>query len=43
VKLEQEGKLGCSATVSYMLPDEEKANRYLDGDLPPDWAHLFRD
>jgi len=43
VKLEQEGKLGCSATVSYMLPDEEKANRYLDGALPEDWAHLFRD
>lgn len=43
VRLEQNGKLGCSATVSYMLPDEDKAATYLGGELPPSWAHLFRD
>lgn len=42
VRLEQRGKLGCSARVSYMLPDEEKAARYLGGALPDDWRHLFR-
>jgi acyl-coenzyme A thioesterase PaaI-like protein len=41
VRLEQEGKLGCSATVSYMLPDEDKARSYLGGELPEGWAHLF--
>ena len=43
VRLTQHGKLGSSATVSYMLPDEDKAATYLGGELPPDWAHLFRD
>ncbi len=43
VRLEQGGKLGCSATVSYMLPDEQKAATYLGGALPADWAHLFRE
>ncbi len=43
VRLEQRGKLGCSARVSYMLPDEEKADRYLGGALPEDWRHLFRE
>jgi uncharacterized protein (TIGR00369 family) len=41
VRLEQAGKLGCSARVSYMLPDEEKATRYLGGHLPEGWRHLF--
>lgn len=41
VRLEQRGKLGCSARVSYMLPDEEKAARYLGGTLPEGWRHLF--
>ena len=43
VRLEQNGKLGCSATVSYMLPDEDKADAYLGGELPDEWRHLFRD
>ena len=43
VRLEQKGELGCMATVTYMLPDEERAAEYLDGHLPEDWAHLFRD
>ena len=42
VRLLQEGKLGCSATVSYMLPDEEKAADYLGGALPEGWRPLFR-
>jgi acyl-coenzyme A thioesterase PaaI-like protein len=41
VRLEQEGKLGCSARVSYMLPDQDKAASYLGGDLPESWRHLF--
>jgi uncharacterized protein (TIGR00369 family) len=41
VRLEQGGKLGCSARVSYMLPDEPKAAQYLGGPLPDDWRHLF--
>lgn len=43
VRLEQGGKLGCYATVSYMLPDEEKASSYLAGALPDAWRHLFRE
>ncbi|HJL17655.1 MAG TPA: PaaI family thioesterase [Sandaracinaceae bacterium LLY-WYZ-13_1] len=43
VRLEQEGKLGCSATVSYMLPDEAKAASYLGGELPEGWRHLFEE
>lgn len=42
VRLLQHGKLGCSARVSYMLPDEEKAAAYLGGHLPEDWRPLFR-
>ena len=42
VRLEQNGKLGCGARVSYMLPDEDKAEAYLGGNLPDDWRKLFR-
>ena len=43
VQLLQAGKLGCSATVSYMLPDEDKAAAYLGGELPEGWRDLFRE
>ena len=43
VRLEQGGKLGSAATVSYMLPDEDKAAAYLGGELPEGWRHLFQE
>lgn len=43
VILRQEGKLGSSSTVSYMLPDLDKAAGYLGHDVPDGWEHLFRD
>ena len=36
VNLEQAGKLGCSARISFTLPDREGVERTLDQPLDPD-------
>lgn len=41
VVLRQSGRNAMMSTVSYMLPDVEKAERYLNAPLPPPWRKLF--
>lgn len=41
VKLTQGGRTAMMGTVTFMLPDVEKASTYLGERLPPEWEHLF--
>lgn len=41
VKLSQNGRTAMMGTVTFMLPDVEKASVYLGARLPTEWEHLF--
>lgn len=41
VKLTQAGRTAMMGTVTFMLPDVEKASAYLGQALPAEWEHLF--
>ena len=41
VTLAQEGKVGCTARVSYALPTAEAAEHTMQQPLDPAWRHLF--
>jgi acyl-coenzyme A thioesterase PaaI-like protein len=41
VKLKQLGRTAMMGTVTFMLPDVEKAGTYLGAPLPESWEHLF--
>jgi acyl-coenzyme A thioesterase PaaI-like protein len=42
VALSQDGRAGCRAQISYMLPTEAGAERTLERPLPESWRPLFR-
>jgi acyl-coenzyme A thioesterase PaaI-like protein len=41
VTLSQQGKVGCTARVSYALPTAEAAENTMQQPLDPAWRHLF--
>ncbi|MCB9788935.1 MAG: PaaI family thioesterase [Deltaproteobacteria bacterium] len=43
VSLSQDGRAGCRAQISYILPTEDGAERTLEQPLPEGWRPLFRD
>lgn len=41
VTLRQSGRTTAMGTVTFMLPDVDKAGTYLGSPLPKEWEHLF--